>query len=233
MKVAEIWRYPVKSMAGEMIATAHLNFLGIPGDRVVHVEDGHGRFITARTHPGLLAHKATTGPNGEPLVDGQLWIEGEVGKKVIDAAGPGACLVRDESETRFDILPLLVATDGAVAAFGHDRRRLRPNILISGVDGLAERNWPGRVLRIGSAMIGVRDLRGRCVMTTFDPDTLAQDRNVLREIVQKFSGTLALNCFVIRPGEIRVGDSVELLNAQEAELTEENLATPGPRLQTN
>jgi hypothetical protein len=60
-------------------------------------------------------------------------------------------------------------------------------------------------------IIGIEDLRTRCVMTTFDPDTLKQDRQVLRDIVQKFGGKLALNCYVIRGGEIRVGDPVELV----------------------
>jgi MOSC domain-containing protein len=118
--------------------------------------------------------------------------------------------VCDESIRCFDILPLLVATDGAISAFGYDGRRLRPNVIIGGVEGLAEREWPGMMLRIGEVQIGVRDLRGRCIMTTYDPDTLEQDRAVLQAIRRDFDGKLALNCFVVWPGEIRVGDSVEL-----------------------
>ena len=66
-------------------------------------------------------------------------------------------------------------------------------------------------------MIGIQDLRGRCIMTTFDPDSLKQDRQVLTGIVQKFGCTLALNCYVIRGGEIRVGDPVELVPEHECE----------------
>ena len=126
-------------------------------------------------------------------------------------AGPGARLVRDDSADRFDILPLLVATDGAIAAFGYEGRRLRPNLVIGGVEGLDERTWEGRCLRIGNVLIGIEDLRGRCVMTTFDPDTLEQDRNVLLSIVRRFDGKLALNAFVIRGGTLHEGDEVELL----------------------
>lgn len=68
-------------------------------------------------------------------------------------AGPGAELIHDETADRFDVLPLLVATDGAIAAFGRDGRRLRPNLVIGGVKGLDERQWPGRKLRIGEVMI--------------------------------------------------------------------------------
>ena len=215
MKIAEIWRYPVKSMAGERLDRARLDSLGIEGDRVVHVEDARGRVITSRTHPRLLGHRATLTDAGEPLVDGTPWAQAEARRRVSDIVGPDTRLVRDDTADRFDVLPLLVATDGAIAAFGHDGRRLRPNLVISGVEGLAERSWPGHCLRIQEVVIGIQDLRGRCVMTTFDPDTLEQDPKILRGIAQKFGGKLALNCYVIRGGEIRVDDPVELVRHQD------------------
>jgi uncharacterized protein YcbX len=116
----------------------------------------------------------------------------------------------------FDILPLLVATDGAIAAFGHDGRRLRPNLVIGGVAGLDERDWEGRALRVGNVVIALADLRGRCVMTTYDPETLAQDPDVLRSIVRRFNGRLALNAAVASGGAIAVGDTVELTTIDEA-----------------
>jgi uncharacterized protein len=217
MKVAQIWRYPVKSMAGEQMAHARIGPLGIEGDRVVHVEDEDGRVITARTHHQFLGHHATFNTSGEPVVDGLLWSDPKVRTDVEDIVGPGAKLVRDDSSDRFDVLPLLVATDGAIAAFGRDGRRLRPNLVIGGGEGLAERSWPGQCLHIGDVVIGIQDLRGRCIMTTFDPDTLKQDRQVLTDIVQKFGGTLALNCYVIWGGEVRVGDTVDLARHHECE----------------
>jgi hypothetical protein len=111
----------------------------------------------------------------------------------------------------------LVATDGAIAAFGHDRRRLRPNLVIGGVDGMAKREWPGCALRIGKVLIGVQDLRQRCIMTSFDPDTLVQDRNITRSIFQRFGGNLALDCFVIEGGDVALGDAVELLRRAAGE----------------
>lgn len=217
MNVAQIWRYPVKSMGGEKITRVVVSSLGIKGDRVVHVENAQGHVITARTHYRLLGHHATLNESGDPIVDGLLWSDPRVRIDVENIVGPGARLVRDESIDRFDVLPLLVATDGAIAAFGHDGRRLRPNLVIGEVEDLAERSWPGQCLRIGDVIIGIQDLRGRCIMTTFDPDTLKQDRQVLTGIVQKFGGTLALNCYVIRGGEIRVGDPVELVPEHECE----------------
>ncbi len=107
---------------------------------------------------------------------------------------------------------MLVATDGAIETIGLDRRRFRPNILIGGVEGLAEREWEGKHLRLGDVKIHAAQLRARCVMTTYDPDTLAQDRSVLFRIVGEFDGTMALDCSVTKPGTIHVGDEVTLLD---------------------
>jgi len=103
---------------------------------------------------------------------------------------------------------------GAITAFGYDQRRLRPNIVIGGVEGLGEREWPGACLRIGKALIGVQDLRLRCIMTSFDPDTLIQDKDITHGIYRRFEGKLALNCFVIEGGDISVGDAVELMRGR-------------------
>jgi len=57
----------------------------------------------------------------------------------------------------------------------------------------------------------VESLRARCIVTTIDPDTGAQDLDVLRRIHRVFGTTIALNCWVARPGIIGVGDPVELV----------------------
>jgi uncharacterized protein YcbX len=222
MQIAEIWRYPVKSFAGERLADADLHADGIAGDRICQVRRADGRIVDARAHPGMLALHATLAPNGDLLINGRPWNSPEMAQIVEDAAatGPGARLERRLDSERFDILPLLVATDGAVAAFGYDHRRLRPNILIAGVEGLAERQWQGRALRIRDSLIGVLRLRGRCVMTTWDPDTQKQSPEVFQRIQECFDGTLALDCWVIRGGHIRVGDGVELTD-HEGQLPQE------------
>lgn len=81
-------------------------------------------------------------------MDGRPWDDASVEREVEDAARPGIHLERDEELDRFDVLPLLVATDGAIDF-------------------------------LGDAIIGVVSLRQRCIMTTFDPDTAAQDPSVL------------------------------------------------------
>ena len=210
LTVGAIWRYPVKTLAGEPLEVADLTTNGIDGDRIVHVRGPEG-VRTSRRHHNLLGLHATLSPDGEPLVDGQPWNAPEVLQRVRAAAGADATLARYDGPERFDVLPLLVATDGAVAAFGRDVRRLRPNIVIDGVDGMEEITWPGAELHIGSAVIALDSRRGRCPMTTVDPDTLDVDRAVLKDIITRFDGKLALNADVIRPGTIRIGDPVRLV----------------------
>jgi len=217
VNITEIWRYPVKTMAGERLQRAGVGPLGIEGDRVVHVEDARGRVVTSRSHPRFLGHKGSLSADGAVMVDGRPWDGPEVAEEVVDIAGPGAKLVRFDGAERFDVLPLLVATDGAIAAFGHDYRRLRPNIVIGGVEGLTEGEWPGACLRIGSVLIGVQDLRLRCIMTSYDPDTLVQDKEITRSIYRRFGGKLALNCFVIEGGGIAVGNEVRLVRGRACE----------------
>jgi uncharacterized protein YcbX len=214
MTLSAIWRYPVKSMAGEQVQSTQLTEMGITGDRIVQVYDRRGRIATARTFPRLLRLHATLGLDGEPLVDGLPWHSREVGRRVEAAVGPGARLARSDRPERFDILPLLVCTDGAVSVFGRDVRRLRPNLIISGVESLSERQWAGASLLLPGAEVGLVDLRSRCVMTSYDPDTAAQDPGVLRDIVRRFDGRLCLNATVTRSGYVEVGHHVSVVRGQ-------------------
>ncbi|MEO6327125.1 MAG: MOSC N-terminal beta barrel domain-containing protein [Thermoanaerobaculia bacterium] len=210
LSVQGLWRYPVKTLAGESLETANLTRNGIEGDRIVHVRGPEG-VRTSRRHHLLLGLTGTRGPDGLPLVNGHPWQSREALALVREAAGKDAWLVADDGPERFDVLPLLVATDGAVAAFGRDIRRLRPNILVGGVEGMAETGWPGGTLRIGDVTIRIASRRGRCPMTIVDPDTLVRDPEVLRDIGRRFQGRLALDAEVLRGGKIRMGDEVIFL----------------------
>ena len=215
MHVAELWRYPVKSMRGERLESIEVGLDGFLGDRLVHARESNGRVVTSRYRPGLLGFAGTLGPDGEPLVDGEPWTSPGVLARVRAATTPDVKLIRfhgvDHGQ-RYDVLPLTVLTDGMAEAVGVDHRRFRPNILVGGVEELAETRWPGSYLTIGEVAIGIRRRRSRCVMTTFDPDTLEQDPSVLKRVVSSFAGSVALDCWVERPGRIAVGNVVEVVS---------------------
>jgi uncharacterized protein YcbX len=208
--VAGLWRYPVKTLAGERLLTAEVGVSGFSGDREIWVVGPEG-VRTSRRHHGLLGLQGTLSPLGHPLINSRPWESPEALALVKQAAGNDAWLAPSDAHDRFDVLPLLVATDGAVAAFGRDVRRLRPNVVIGGVDGLDEREWPGAELHIGNLIVRLDSLRARCSMTSVDPDTLERDPEVLRDIGRRFRGRLALNADVTRAGTITIGDPVTLV----------------------
>ncbi len=214
-RLAGLWRYPVKTLAGEALETAELTAGGIPGDRIVHVRGPEG-VRTSRRHYRLLGVQGSLDPNGYVRVNGYPWNSEDALAAVRAAAGNDSWLEAYDGLDRFDVLPLLVATDGAIAAFGRDIRRLRPNILIGSVNGMDEIDWPGSELHIGDVVVRLDSRRGRCPMTTVDPDTLQRDPEVLRDIARRFNGQLALNADVLRPGIVRIGDSVTLKPVSDA-----------------
>jgi uncharacterized protein YcbX len=62
--------------------------------------------------------------------------------------------------------------------------------------------------------LGVQDLRLRCIVTAYDPDTLVWDKDITRDVYRRFEGKLALNYFVIEGGDITVGDAVQLVRGR-------------------
>src|SRR5262245_31166085 len=96
MWLQQIWRYPVKSMAGEALAAAELTRAGVAGDRIVQVRNQAGRIGTARSKPALLGHHDTPGPYGEQRLDGRDWRSTEVALDVEAAARRVPYLVSSE-----------------------------------------------------------------------------------------------------------------------------------------
>ena len=143
-------------------------------------------------------------------MDGRRWETPAVARDVEAAAGPGCRLVRRRRARALRRAAAAGRHRRRDHALGYDRRRFRPNLLLGGVEGFAERSWEGKLLHVGEAIIRIVDLRQRCIMTTFDPDTAAQDTEVLLRIHRELDGLLALNCEVLRPGRIRVGDTATI-----------------------
>jgi uncharacterized protein YcbX len=124
--------------------------------------------------------------------------------------------------TYFDLFPLLIMTESSLRAMQKgspdsifDARRFRPNLLISDTDSsvdFPERDWAGRRLKIGEAVIEVTIECPRCVMVTHGFDDLPRDHKVMRSVVKQANGNLGVYAKVETPGLAKVGDSVELLD---------------------
>lgn len=67
--VAQLWRYPVKSMQGQRLPAATVQADGLDGDRRWGVRDERtGRVLTGRREPRLLEATAHLGPGAEPVI---------------------------------------------------------------------------------------------------------------------------------------------------------------------
>src|ERR1051325_4821897 len=104
LHVAGLWRYPVKSLAGESLTEATIDRHGLNGDRQVWVSGPEG-VRTSRIQHRMLGLRGTLAKDGETLVDGYPWRDPRALALVRAAAGDDAWLERAPEDERFDVLP--------------------------------------------------------------------------------------------------------------------------------
>jgi uncharacterized protein len=228
MRIEEIWRYPVKSLGGERLATTELGARGIPGDRGWGILDPEtGLVLTARREPALLFLSAThrdgerpaiTCDDGSDLTDDDAlsrWI-GRPVRLVSADDGPATfenpTNIDDETNWLQWQSAGLTFHDGrstvslvSTATLGEwDRRRFRINLV---VDGAGEETLEGEIA-VGGAAVGIRRPIERCVMVTRAQPGIERDRSVLKTIIAERDNKLGIGGVVTKPGRIAVGDDV-------------------------
>jgi uncharacterized protein len=226
-RVVALRRYPVKSMASEELDGAEVSWHGLAGDRRwAFVRDGKVRsgfpWLTIRERPEMARYRPfyteRARPNASPtLVRTPSGGELDVADPALAAElGPGVRVIKQDRGV-FDTMPLSLLTTQTLAGLGRlvgtglAAERFRPNLLVDAVGpDFAEDAWVGRVLRIGGLRMRV-DLRDqRCVMVTIDPVTLHRDPAILRAIARERDNRLGVYGSTVEPGQVAVGDPVEL-----------------------
>jgi uncharacterized protein YcbX len=208
VRVAELWRYPVKGLRGERLDRVEVAADGIPGDRGLRVLDERG-IVTGRRKQRMLGLAATLNGDGDPLVGGHPWRSPEAARAIREVAGAGAQLSRPFGGHEHDAAHILLLSDGSVDQLGYDLRRFRANVYFAGADGPIEQRWIGRRVRIGDLVLSVDEPCERCVITTIDPDTIEVDLDVLKRTNAELGGNMGAYCSVVEPATIAVGDAVE------------------------
>jgi uncharacterized protein YcbX len=226
--VISLWRYPVKSMAGEALDEAPLSWHGLAGDRRwAFIRDGKQRsgfpWLTIRERPGMVHYRPRFAQPHEPDKSPTL-VQTPAGAEldVIDPAlaaelGDGVRVIKQDRGV-FDTLPLSLITTQTVATLGAcvdaalDVQRFRPNLLVAATSRAAfpEDRWVGGVLRIGEARVRVDKRDQRCVLVNIDPATGRSDPAILRAIVAEHAACLGVYGSTVRPGRVAVGDAVIL-----------------------
>ncbi|HEV3154782.1 MAG TPA: MOSC domain-containing protein [Candidatus Baltobacteraceae bacterium] len=204
-EIANIWRYPVKSLAPQPLEQTAVEPGGLPGDRAsaLFVESGHAR--TGKPYRGKehnLLHTTADAGYAREL-----------------AANRGVSLsVRDEDEHYFDAAPVSIVFDRWIDEVARaldepmNPLRWRPNFFARSMPGFAygEAGLTGAVIEAGTCVLRVRKPIERCVTITYDVQTGEQNDAVLLYVAQKRANTMGIYCDVEVAGTVRVGDALRL-----------------------
>lgn len=241
MHVAELWRYPVKSLQGEQLEQAAIGSHGIEGDRRFAIYDcGSGFGLTARRVPELLFAAARlredgsaeiTLPDGSPARDDEA-LSAWLGRRVELRAGGGSGALRFENPVDFereergwepfegaagafhDSAQVRVSLVSTATIGDWDRRRFRANVLL---EGAGEDELVGSSVRLGEAELEIGRRLARCVMTTrAQPGGIERDLDVMRTLARERDARIAVGATVARPGIVRVGDPLDTRPAAAA-----------------
>lgn len=222
--VAEVWRYPVKSLPGERLEQrVAVGPAGIEGDRCrAVVDEATGKVLSAKTVPQLLSASPEWDAAQLSEVVGRTVrladpVAGEpsVFDMDVDPEDPatGVVELRTQPGSFFDSRSTLhLLTTGSLGA--NDVRRFRPNLLVECDGEFPEDGWVGRTLRFGDGVEAtVRKRTGRCVLITRPQPGLPKDVPLYRDLLRERDGDLGVYIDARTAGTVAPGDPVELVDA--------------------
>ena len=229
-RVAGLWRYPVKSMAGEALADVEVSWHGLAGDRRwAFVREGMVRsdfpWLTIRERAQMWHYLPSFAEPERP--DDSPTLVATPGGDRFDVADPALAAELGEGVTlikqgrgAFDAMPLSLisaqSVTGLAALTGLDLgpERFRPNLLIdTGGDGFPEDEWVGAVLEIGGFAMRVDQRDQRCVMINIDPASAVRDATVLRTLARSRDAFIGVYGSTVTPGRVALGDPVRIVAA--------------------
>ena len=228
--IVELWRYPVKSMRGEMLNTLEIDGRGVVGDRLFALRTADGKLGSGKTSrrfqqvDGLFRFHAWY--EGETpvirLPSGAL-LRGEaltVDEALSAALGLEVSLAREGAVSHFDSSAIHLLTTASLRwlrdrepAARIDSRRFRPNIVLEADgNGLLEDSWVGRTIQLGdAAILRITKRTERCVMPNFAQDDLPADGSILRALADGNEACLGVYTAVLQVGSVRQGDRAYLV----------------------
>ena len=235
--VSRLWRWPVKSMAGEELRALSLGPRGVGGDRshaVLHEHKGAWRPLTAREAPRLLAwraaypfnldagldpasppHAVVTEPDG---VKSWRWGDPRLRAALERDLGRAVRLERDVTGIPDVPGTVLLTVAGSLAALSAelgtevDARRFRTNLHLElDAEPWAELAWAGAELELaGGVRLRIDHACERCAIPTRDPDTREKWPQLLRHLAAEHGQDFGLLARVVVPGRVHAGEQVRI-----------------------
>lgn len=233
-QVEALFRYPVKSMAGERLASANLGWHGIEGDRRLafrRVEDRGGfPWLSAGRLPELLlyapqrdngsgdnlpTHVRT--PDGRELPVFSEELAGEIAHRFGEPVQMMHLKHGIFDEGKISVIATVTVHEVARLAKGSpDVRQFRPNIVVRSVETVPfhEDEWVGGVISFGEGedapQVSVTMRDERCGMLNLDPDTARPSPEMLKAVVRANQNNAGVYGVVTRIGQLKVGQPIFL-----------------------
>ena len=232
--IRQIWRFPVKSMAGERLRAAAFDANGLVGDRrfafastaaprgkplLSSAERTRMLGYTARLNPTPEVHT----PGGQRFALPSPSLDAELQSQI---AIPGAQLTLLPSPTRplTDVRPVALVSTATLAGIAKelgraiDPQRFRSNLLIALTDPVpfAEDTLAGAVIHLGTCngpRLRLLERIPRCRMISLDPTTVEPDPALLPHLARFHAGRLGIYAAVERPGSFQEGDLISLASS--------------------
>lgn len=236
--VRGIYRYPVKSLAGEPIQESWIGWHGVEGDRrFAFVKQNSRRgfpWFTARDNPKLLQYRPyfvepdalrnsavhVLTPDGLhlPVNSPELLAEMNTLSRV------PVYLLHNWSGI-YDAMDVSLISTASIQWIGQQSdetlpaERFRPNLLVEAFDArdFPEEQWLKHLLVFGdrdqSARIRINRKTVRCMVVNVQEQSAKQNPAVLKSLVEQRRNCLGVYGTIERPGNIRVGDVIRLLKA--------------------
>jgi uncharacterized protein len=231
--ISALFRYPIKSMAGESLDAVRIGWHGVQGDRRLAFRRLADRsafpWLTASRLPELLLYEPITRldtteetlPTHIRTPDGkEFGLTDEALLKEIATRHRADVELMQLRHGIFDEAAVSAITLGTIRSIAReagcdaDVRRFRPNLVIDtkGAQPFEEDGWVGKILEFGSdgtgPAISVTMRDERCVMINLDPDTAVASPEVIKTVVRMNENHAGVYGTVVRTGELRVGQVV-------------------------
>jgi len=238
--VEAIFRYPVKSMAGERLEVANLGWYGLEGDRRLafrRIQDRSGMpWLTASKLPDLLRFAPQRREDGAqgglpthirtPDGDEMPVFGEELAKEVGRRHGAPVEMIQLRHGIFDEACVSVIASDtvreiGRLAGRGLDIRRFRPNVVVRlrRPVPFQEDEWLGGVLSFGDGddapAIAVTMRDERCSMVNLDPDSADSAPEVMKAVVHANQNNAGIYGAVTTTGRLAVGQTIFLCAVTE------------------
>jgi uncharacterized protein len=231
-QIASIVRYPVKSMAGEIVRHSFLTESGLAGDRLYAFESSGAPpgmlRLTGRERREMLRYEPILLPDGTVDVrtptGESLRVDSEALLVYLQSHIPAvsSLSLTHAARPQTDVRPLSLISLQTVQQLSEelgeplDPRRFRANLHLDLTDGpFTEDSLVGRTVRIGNiATLKILERDPRCRLITYHPETPHSSPplfSIMKLLDRRHEGRAGVYASILASGPVRIDDPIEVL----------------------